>query len=281
MDTPPPPSIKKAWYHTAPTASNMRASSAITPAQASPTQAQIAPPAPPPPSNKRAWYHSTEPTALTITPAQASPTQAQIAPPEEYVVVTKQPRLEESNQSKLPRQRDPEKVQQNKDWSRTYRKMLDTADELHGYEPSSEAIHKLDKDFKSMVEESTGLVRVEVMHYLELTIKKFNPHHFEFARNLITTDARGTKTTEFVFEMPTDKANEILAFILHNSNGGNSITGASVRLPVRCEVYAKPVSSRWVLTVHIPKQYGGDTFVISKSDLIHAAVDDTIGMSLM
>ncbi|KAJ1383393.1 hypothetical protein B484DRAFT_440647 [Ochromonadaceae sp. CCMP2298] len=251
MDTPPPPSNnKRAWFHTAPTASNMRAA-----------------------ANMRA--------SSAITPAQASPTQAQVAPPEEDVVVTKQPRLGESNQFKPPRQRAADEVQQKKDLILNYRKMLDIADELHGSDPSDDVILKLDKSFQSMVEPDDGRIKVEVMHYLDLKIKRHNTHHFEFARTLTTTNARSTKTTEFVFQMPTSKANQILPFILHSSNGGISLVGATVRLPVRCEVYAKQTSSRWIITVHIPEEYGGDTFVISKTDLIQGAVDDTIGEYLV
>jgi hypothetical protein len=33
--------------------------------------------------------------------------------------------------------------------------------------------------------------------------------------------------------------------------------------------------------VHIPEAYGGDTFTIFKANLLHTALEDTIGESLM
>jgi hypothetical protein len=231
MDTPTHPSNKRAaagavdpWYYHAPTTSNMRASA--------------------------------------ITPALASPTQREAAPPVEEVVrpVAKQPKLGEPRLGEL-RQRDQIallKVQIKNLLAKalTNRQILDIADRPYGTEASDIVIKRLDKSFKSMVEDN-GLVKVQVMHYLELTIKQENRHHVSFARSVTTTNVVRSKTTEFVFQMPTHEANQILAFILHSSNGNFTIVGSTVLLPVRCEVYAKQVSARWVLTVHIPAAYGG------------------------
>jgi hypothetical protein len=295
MNTPTTASKKRAAADVTDTAADV--SDVITPALASPTQREAAPPAEKgdrsagkqprlgQPSLGQPWYYhaptASNTRASAITPAPASPTQRETAHPVVEVVrpAEKQPRLGE------PRQRDQIAIltaQVNNLLAKTLtnRQILDIADRLYGTVATDIVIKQLDKSFKSMVEDN-GLVKVQVMYYLDLTVKEANRHHVSFARSVTTTNVVRSKTTEFIFQMPTVEANQILPFIVHSSNGKMTIVGASVLLPVRCEVYAKQVSARWGFTVHIPQAYGGDTFTISKTDLLRTALEDNIGESLM